>query len=221
MVIISRIPTTIIIICLEKVFILCFVDFILFVGIIRDAITIIISGVVLPFLVFIFSLDVSEAVYINSVIIPEEKVSVVTNDSHLVRVILYIRIAVAKEMVRIVIAIYMGLVFFLIFAVRIIIAIDMIPLGTLDLQNQSSFVELLGIFVLFFLFFSCVFLFIFYNVHYVYLLLLLEGLLLGVFLYIIFHGLFFFGLFGLFLFLLVMVCLGGFSISLLVSLARF
>jgi len=52
-------------------------------------------------------------------------------------------------------------------------------------------------------------------------LLVLEGILLGIFLFIILNFISFYGLFGLFLFLLLVVCMGGFSVSLLVSLARF
>jgi hypothetical protein len=53
------------------------------------------------------------------------------------------------------------------------------------------------------------------------LLFLLEVLLLGVFLFVGLSFLGVCGIQGMFVFLLVMVCIGGFGISLLVSLSRF
>nr|QFG71649.1 NADH dehydrogenase subunit 4L [Oribatula sp. XFX] len=64
------------------------------------------------------------------------------------------------------------------------------------------------------------FLLFLYSVHYVYILLMIELVLLGSFVFLFFS---FFGVLGLymsFVFLLVVVCMGGFSISLLVSISR-
>jgi len=73
---------------------------------------------------------------------------------------------------------------------------------------------------LFFLFFVSFIMIIFYNVHYMYVLLLLEILLLRVFMYLVWGFLSVFGLVGLFTFLLILVCMGGFRVSLLISVAR-
>ena len=81
--------------------------------------------------------------------------------------------------------------------------------------------DLAGIFFVYFLFFYRFFIFVFYNVHYLILLLLLEGLLLRSFLLLGISFLYLYGLVGLFVFLLVVVCIGGFGISLLVSVSRF
>lgn len=81
--------------------------------------------------------------------------------------------------------------------------------------------ELLGIFLGLFLFFFSIFLILFYNVHYIVLLLIVELLLLGIFVYLFFNFFGAAGLYSCFLFILLMVCMGGFRISLLVSISRF
>ena len=110
---------------------------------------------------------------------------------------------------------------FLIIDIIIMMIIVVIFLVSFDLQDQCSCVELLGIFLGFFLFFFSCFVVFLYNVHYVILLLFIEVLLLGVFLLIRFYYFLVYGLFGMFVFLLIMVCMGGFRVSILVFLSRF
>jgi len=62
---------------------------------------------------------------------------------------------------------------------------------------------------------------LFYNVHYIYLLLILELLLLRTFLLLGCFTFVGYGLVGIFFFLLLMVCMGGFRISVLVRVSRF
>lgn len=81
--------------------------------------------------------------------------------------------------------------------------------------------ELLGIFVGSFLFFVSLFLVFFYNRHFIILLLLIELMLLGVLVYSFSVFIGGYGIYSFFIFLLVVVCMGGFSISLLVSVSRF
>jgi hypothetical protein len=80
--------------------------------------------------------------------------------------------------------------------------------------------ELLGISIGVIIFAFSLFMILFYNAHYIVLLLLLEMILLGLLFFFVtsyFLGL---GLLGAFVFLLIMVCIGGFSIALLVSVSR-
>ncbi len=74
----------------------------------------------------------------------------------------------------------------------------------------------LRLFVVCFFFYG----FVFFNVHYMFLLVLLELILFGVFLSFCFGNLASFGYPVLFLFLLVIVCMGGFGVSLLVRVSR-
>ena|ERR1700712_196623 len=94
-----------------------------------------------------------------------------------------------------------------------------ISFESFDLQSQCS-VELSGIIFSYFLFLIGFLMLIFYRVHYIIFLLVLEILLLSIFLVVCLRFLFSEGLTGLFLFVLVIVCMGGFRISLLVSIAR-
>lgn len=170
------------------------------------------------FLFFVFSFGENEVVYINNVIIPDENVRITTNATHLVIVVLNRVIVLTTEITSTEIAISIG---FSIFKVNndiidIVMAIFLLPF---DLQNQCSF-ELFGIFFSYFVFFFCLFLILIYRRHYVFLLLLIELFLLGLFIYMCWFFFLSFGIMGLFIFLLVIVCMGGFSISLLVSLAR-
>ena len=87
--------------------------------------------------------------------------------------------------------------------------------------TKSMFLKLKGIILCLFMFFFSFFSMVFYNVHYIFILLLLEIILLRVFIFLCWFFILTFGLRGLFVFLLVMVCIGGFSISLLVSVSRF
>jgi hypothetical protein len=64
------------------------------------------------FLFFLISLDAKDEVYMNSVIIPDEKVRIVTNGTHLVIVVLNRVMAVMRDNARIVIAILIGFMFF-------------------------------------------------------------------------------------------------------------
>jgi hypothetical protein len=171
------------------------------------------------FLFFVFSFADIEAVYINNVIIPDEKVSNKTNAIQLEFVLLNIVNALMIEITRTEMATKIG---FMAFIDLIVIAdaITMISFLTFDLQNQCS-VELLGIFFCVFLFFFSLSMIVLYGIHYIIVLLFLESLLLSVFLYFGFGFIISFGLAGLFVFILIIVCMGGFRISLLVSLARF
>lgn len=72
-----------------------------------------------------------------------------------------------------------------------------------------------------YLFFFRLFLILFYNSHYIVLLLMVELLLLSIFIYLLFDFFGVLGLYGAFLFILVTVCLGGYRISLLVATSRF
>lgn len=93
-----------------------------------------------------------------------------------------------------------------------------------DLQDQCSVDKLLRIMFFYFFvlcFFVGFYLIFFYHSHYLIVLLGLELVLLSVFLgFVIFY---FSSLvyFGPFVFLLVLVCMGGFRVSLLVSVSRF
>ena len=71
-----------------------------------------------------------------------------------------------------------------------------------------------------FVFCFFVYAFVFFNVHYMFLLVLLEFFLFGVFLSFCFGNLTPFGYPVLFFFLLVIVCMGGFAVSLLVRVSR-
>jgi hypothetical protein len=139
MVIISVNTTTIIIICLEKFFILCFIVFVLFAGIAITIITIDRGITLFLFLFFVFSFDLNEAVYMNRVIIPDENVRMVTNATHLLMVVLNNIDAITSEVARIIIAIVSGFVLLLIFVAIATANIDIISLSPFDLQNQCSF----------------------------------------------------------------------------------
>lgn len=121
-----------------KFFIDLFIRPLLFIGVINS----IISGrtkITFIFFVFIFSLDENEVVYINSVIIPEENVKMVTKEIHLDREVLYKGKVIAIEMNKTEIARYMGLRFFMFFADKTVIIIA-ISFSTFDLQNQCSII---------------------------------------------------------------------------------
>jgi len=78
-----------------------------------------------------------------------------------------------------------------------------------------------GLFFCLFMFFFGVFVISLYNVHYILILLSLEILLLSVYGLL---GLYFFdcfGLYGLFFYLMVVVCMGGYGVSLLVYMSRY
>lgn len=157
----------------------------------------------------------------NRVIIPEENVKISTKAIHLDNVILN-RIREERiEITMIEIAITRGLILIIIF---IDTAEDKITifLGACFWFTKSLllFIELLGIFFSIFLFSLGVLFIFFYNAHYIVLLLIIELILLRVFLFLFFVFLGVFGLYGPFFFLLVIVCLGGFSVSFLVSISR-
>jgi len=173
---------------------------------------------ILFFFIFIISFADKDAVYINSVIIPEEKVKITTNAIHLEIVYLNTITDEIIEIIKIQMAIKIGFMFFFIVVDRIIVEIK-ISFISFDLQNQC-FIKLSGILISCVLFFIGFLMLIFYRVHYIILLLVIEILLLSTFLVLCVSFLFSEGLSGLFLFILVMVCIGGFGISLLVSMAR-
>lgn len=155
----------------------------------------------------------------NSVIIPDENVRISTKGIHLDRDPLNTTVDDRIEIARREMATVIGLIDFIIFVVTIIDIAVMFPFILLIYKIIVSF-ELLGIILGLYFFLFGLFLLFLYSVHYVYILLMIELVLLGSFVFLFFS---FFGVLGLyisFVFLLVVVCMGGFRISLLVSISR-
>mgnify|MGYP004524283799 CR=1 FL=1 len=156
----------------------------------------------------------------NKIIIPDENVMIRTKASQLSVVDLNRQRAAVMERYKIAMATFIGVVENNNFiAARALNSVRF--LYRLLIYKITVSRELLGIVLGLFLFLRGLFLIFFYNVHFVRLLLFVELSLLGVFL-----GLFFsfsggFGIYSSFVFLLVMVCMGGFGISLVVSVSRF
>lgn len=111
--------------CLVNIFIVFFIVLAWFVGVIIVIISMII--IVLFFFCFEISFEFNDAVYMKSVIIPEENVKITTNEIQLLIVFLNIIVVEIKDNVRIIIAILIGFVFFNIFLVIITIIMVMIP----------------------------------------------------------------------------------------------
>lgn len=135
----KRITRAIIIIevCLEKVF----MDSFIILGEMNG--TVVISSIATiaqeVFLVFIFSLGVSDATYTNKVIIPDANVKINTKASHLINVFLKIRTEVNKATTKIEKAIGVGLIVIIIFVEINIVNIAIFQRSAFDLQNHCFF----------------------------------------------------------------------------------
>jgi hypothetical protein len=90
------------------------------------------------FLFFLISFGAKDAVYMNRVIIPDEKVRIVTNEIHLVVEFLNSRVVDMIDIVRIKIARLIGFVFLVPMIMMIAISEVMVLYFAFDLQNQCS-----------------------------------------------------------------------------------
>jgi hypothetical protein len=120
---------------LENVFIVSFVSFI--VGNVLVALMMAVAITRYDFFSWGFSLAVIEEVYINKVIIPEEKVRMRTKESQLLKILLYSIRETPRDSTRTIIDINRGLFVVMVFAVNRVIRI-LIFHNSFDLQNQCS-----------------------------------------------------------------------------------
>jgi len=109
-----------------NIFIVFFLIFSCPIGFISVIINIIIIN--LFFFVLLVSFELKDAVYINSVIIPEENVRIITNEIQLLIVLLNAIFVDIKDNIRMIIDIYIGFMFFIILLEIKIIIIDIFPL---------------------------------------------------------------------------------------------
>jgi len=107
--------------CAENDFMDIFVFFVVVFGVMVMISIINIASLI--FFVLVFSLGASEIIYMNSVIIPDENVIIVTNGNQFIMVDLYRYIVKVTDIIRIMRAIVVGFFIFVVI-IHIIIIID-------------------------------------------------------------------------------------------------
>jgi hypothetical protein len=157
----------------------------------------------------------------NSVIIPEENVRIRISGIHLLFKLLWIKGVTRIDVTISEVAIEIGLIDDTVTMIVSVSAVIM-SLSSFDLQNQCSVLNFVGVSYYFFflVFLVGFFVMFFYHYHYMIVLVGLEMVLLSVFVFFCYSLACPLVSWVCFVFILVLVCMGGFGVSLLVGLSR-